>query len=127
MKPYSQDLRERIIATLEAGQDSQPETAENFGVSLSFVEKLWHRWRQTGSCAALAKAGGKQRTLQDDESRIRAEVGNQSDVSLTELCQRVSAAGGATASPSMMCRELQRLNLPRKKSLSMTRSVTRQE
>ena len=127
MNPYSQDLRERIIADLEAGQDSQPEIAENFGVSLSFVEKLWHRWRQTGSCAALAKAGGNQRTLQDDEALIRAEVAKQPDVSLTELCQRVAEAGGATASPSMMCRELQRLNLPRKKSLSTTASATPRE
>jgi transposase len=127
MNPYSQDLRERIIATLEVGQDSQLEIAENFGVSLSFVEKLWQRWRQTGSCAALAKAGGNRRTLQDDEALIRAEVAKQPDVRLTELCQRVAEAGGATASPSMMCRELQRLNLPRKKSLSTTRSATPRE
>ena len=127
MNPYSQDLRERIITALEAGQDSQPEVAENFGVSLSFVEKLWRRWRQTGSCLALAKAGGRKRTLQAEASRIRAEVANQPDVSLTELCQRVASAGGASASPSMMCRELQRLNLPRKKSLSTTRRAIHRE
>jgi transposase len=127
MKPYSQDLRERLIAALEASQDSQPEVAENFGVSLSFVEKLWRRWRQTGSCAALAKAGGKKRALREDESRIRAEVVKQPDVSLIELCQRVAEAGGAAASPSMMCRELQRLDLPRKKNLSTTPNATRRE
>jgi transposase len=127
MKPYSQDLRERLIAALEADQDSQPEIAQNFGVSLSFVEKLWHRWRQTGSCAARARAGGKPRTLQADQSRIRAELAKHPDLTLAELCQRLAAVGGATASPSMMCRELQRLTLPRKKSLSMTPSLTRQE
>jgi putative transposase len=127
MKPYSQDLRERIIAVLEADQDSQPEIADNFGVSLSFVEKLWRRWRHTGSCAALQQTGGKQRALQDEASRIRAEVAKQPDVTLAELCQRVGNSGGAVASASMMCRELQRLGLPRKKSLSMTPSATRQE
>lgn len=127
MNPYSQDLRERIITALEAGQDSQPEIAENFGVGLSFVEKLWRRWRQSGSCAALAKAGGRKRALQDDESRIRAEVAKQPDVSLIELCQRVAEAGGVSASPSMMCRELQRLNLPRKKSRSTIPHATRRE
>jgi transposase len=127
MNPYSQDLRERIIAALEAGQDAQSEIAENFGVSLSFAEKLWQRWRQTGSCAALAKAGGKRRALRDDEALIRAEVAKQPDVSLTELCQRVAQVGGAQASPSMMCRELQRLNLPRKKSRFTTPSATRTE
>ena len=127
MNPYSQDLRERIIAALEAGQDSQSEIAENFGVSLSFVEKLWQRWRQTGSCAALAKAGGQLRALREDEALIRAEVAKQPDVSLTELCQRLAQVGGTKASPSMMCRELQRLNLPRKKSRFTTPSATRSE
>jgi hypothetical protein len=46
---------------------------------------------------------------------IRAEVRKQPDVTVVELCARVEAATGVTASPSMMSRELQRLNLPRKK------------
>jgi transposase len=33
MKPYSQDLRERIIAALETGTDPQSEIAVTFGVS----------------------------------------------------------------------------------------------
>jgi len=127
MKPYSQDLRERLIAALEEGQDSQPEIAENFGVSLSFVEKLWQRWRQSGSCAALARAGGKKRALREDETIIREQVAKQPDVSLLELCQRVAEASGTKASPSMMCRELQRLDLPRKKSPSTTPSATPRE
>jgi transposase len=127
MKAYSQDLRERIILALEADQDSQPEIADNFGVSLSFVEKLWRRWRDTGSCAALRRAGGKKRALQNDQSLIGAEVAKQPDVTLAELCQRVGGAGGAAASPSMMCRELQRLGLPRKKSPSTTRRATHLE
>lgn len=63
--------------------------------------------------------------MRDEEARIRAEVAKQADVTLSELCQRVGKAGGASASPSMMCRELQRLHLPRKKSRSMTVSGTR--
>ena len=59
MRAYSQDLRERIIAALEANEQSQPEIAERFGVSVSTVEKLWKRWRSTGQCAALPHAGGR--------------------------------------------------------------------
>ncbi len=123
MRPYSQDLRQRIVEALEADEETQPEIADRFGVSLSFVEKLWHRWRKTGSCVALPHAGGRKRALADDQARIRAEVARQPDVSLTELCQRVAQAGGATASPSMMCREIKRLKLPRKKSRSTIQSV----
>ena len=118
MRPYSQDLRERIIAALEANEQTQPEIAERFGVSVSTVEKLWKRWRSTGLCAALPHAGGRRRVLQDVAERIRAEVMRQRDATLSELCERVEQAGGVASSPSMMCRELHRLDLPRKKSRS---------
>jgi transposase len=125
MRPYSQDLRERVIAALEAGELSQAEIAETFAVSLSTIEKWWRRWRLTGSCAARLHAGGVQRTLRDCEDFLRAEVQKQPDVTLDELCARAAAAKGIKASPSMMCRELQGLRLPRKKSPSMTTSGTR--
>ena len=41
MKPYSQDLRECVIAALELGVEPQAEIAERFGVSKSTVEKWW--------------------------------------------------------------------------------------
>jgi transposase len=126
MKPYSLDLRERIIAALESGTDSQPEIAATFGVSLSFVEKLWRKWRKTGNCEALPHAGGRERSLKNDESKVRAAVAAQPDLTLVELCEHVAAASGASVVPMTMCRELKRLNLPRKKSRRMPPNVTRQ-
>ena len=123
MEPYSQDLRQKIIEALESDEDPQAEIADNFGVSLSFVEKLWHRWRHSGRCAALPRSGGQKRALQDSQDRLRAEVVKQPDATLSELCERVAKAGGASASPSMMCRELQRLQLPRKKRGFLTARV----
>jgi transposase len=123
MKPHSKDLRRRIVEALEAGEDTQPEIADRFQVSLSFVEKLWHKWRKTGDYAAKPRAGGRKRTLSSDVARIQAELATQPDATLAELCERVAQRGGATASTSMMCREVARLNLPRKKSHSTTRSV----
>jgi transposase len=125
MKAYSQDLREKIIESLEGRDVSQAETADNFGVSLSFVEKLWRRWRQTGSGAALPRGGGRPRALKEEAAGIRAAIAKQPDATLDELCQYVAQAGGATASASMMCRELKRLKLPRKKSRFTTVSATR--
>ncbi len=123
MKPYSQDLREKIVRALEAGE-TQEETADRFTVSLSFVEKLWRRWRTTGSCAALPHAGGRQRSLREHEAALRKEVASQPDVTLSELCHLLSAAGAPSVSLATMCAELQRLDLPRKKSRSTTRSAT---
>lgn len=123
MKAYSSDLRRRIVEALETGEETQPEVAERFQVSLSFVEKLWHRWRTSGSYAAKPKAGGRKRALAGQEAHIRAELAAQPDATLAELCQRVAQRGGARASTSQMCREVKRLKLPRKKSHSTTPSV----
>ena len=125
MKAYSQDLRERAMATLEAGEETQADIAERFGIAQSTLEKWWHRWQTTGSCAALPAHPGPGRTLAECEAVIRAEVQRQPDVSLAELCERVQTKSGVQASPSMMCRELALLRLPRKKSRSTTASATR--
>ena len=124
MRPYSQDLRERAIAALEAGQ-TQAEVAAQFRIHKSTLEKWWYRWQETGSCAALPPAHGPQRTLQAAESFIRAEVQKRPDATLAELCERVKEVKGLQASPSMMCRELQLLNLPLKKSRFMTANAIR--
>jgi len=124
MKPYSQDLRERAIAALEAGK-TQAEVAAQFQIHKSTLEKWWYRWRDTGSCAALPAAAGPKRTLQEAEKLIREEVKKQPDLTLEELCERVKAAQGLVVSPSMMCRELKILKLPRKKSRSMTANARR--
>jgi transposase len=122
MRPYSQDLREKIVRALEAQEESQTEIADRFGVSLSFVEKLWSRWRTSGTCAALPHAGGRKRSLKDHHALIRREVGKQADITLDELRQRLTEAGASIVSLKTICLELKRLRLPRKKSRSTTQS-----
>ena len=124
MRPYSQDLRERIVHALEAQEESQVELAERYAVSLSFVEKLWRRWRTTGSCGARPRAGGRQRSLRGAEALIRAELAHSPDMTLARLCERVAQAGHPPVSTKTMCVELQRLKLPLKKSRSMPASAT---
>ena len=116
MQPYSQDLRRRVIAAIKTGKQTQAEIADTFGVHLSTVEKWWRRWRETRTCAALPQVHGPRRALRDCAPFLCAEVKRQPDVTLPELCVRVAEAQGVSASPSMMCRELRRLRLPRKKS-----------
>jgi transposase len=49
---------------------------------------------------------------------LRGEVAKQPDATLSELRDRVVAANGPSVSPATICRELQRLKLPLKKSRS---------
>ncbi len=115
MNAYSQDLRARVIARAETGQQPQKSIAVTFGVSLSTVEKWLHQKRETGQDTAQPQRHGPRRTLQDCAKFIRAAVKQQPDSTLAELCARVATVKGVQASPSMMCRELQHLQLRRKK------------
>ncbi len=115
MKPYSQDLRKRVLAKAQAGKQTQVAIAKTFAVSLSTVEKWWRRKRETGKTTPLPPAHGPTRALQDCVAVIRAEVKQQPDLTLRELCTRVASRTAVEVSPSTMCRELQRLHLPRKK------------
>ena len=121
----SQDLRERVIAAVRAGEQSLSQIARTFGVSESTVDKWSRRWRETGRVTAQPWAGGPKRALRDCAAAIRAEVRKQPDIRVDELCERVAAATGVKASQSMMSRELARLKLPRKKRASTTASGTR--
>ena len=51
-KPYSDDLRSRVAASVVAGRTCRA-TAELFGVSVASAVKWSQRLRQTGSAAAL--------------------------------------------------------------------------
>jgi len=118
MKPYSNDLRLRIIETIQANEFSQAAIAVRFSVGKSFVEKLWQRFRTTGSYQAKTKyARGPARALKDDEAVLRELVGNQPDATLEELCEAVAkATKKPRVTTATMCVELQRLKLPLKKS-----------
>lgn len=125
MKAYSPDLRERVLAAVDAGEQSQAQIAEHFKIGLSTLEGWLRRQRATGRCVALPHGGGRPRALQDCERFLREELKRQPDASLEELCARVLRVEGVQANASMMCRELQRLKLPRKKRRSTIVSGTR--
>lgn len=118
MKPYSQDLRQRVLAQVQAGEQTQAAIATTFKVSLSTVEKWLRRKRATGKTTPLPPAHGPTRALKDCATIIRAAVKSQPDLTLQELCAHVAQSAKVTVSPSTMCRALHQLNLPRKKRRS---------
>jgi transposase len=116
MKPISNDLRRRIIEAIQENEESQPEIAERFSLSLSMVEKLWHRFRTTGSYEPLPHAGGRARLLAVEAELIRSAVAAQPDITLAELTVKVAVENNQPPVSLMtMSEELRRLGLPRKK------------
>ena len=116
MKAYSIDLRQRIVLAVESGAESQAEVAVQYEVSLSFVERLLHQWRTTGSLAPRSGKPGPKRKLEPYDAWLRSEVQRQPDATLAELSERLAKTKGILAHPSLMWRELQFLELPLKKN-----------
>ena len=79
------------------------------------MERWVARKRKTSSCAPLPDAGGPARKLATAEAAIRAAVKAQPELTLQELCEAVEQETKIKSDPSMMYRELVRLQLPRKK------------
>lgn len=55
-RPYSLDLRERVVAAIEAGA-SRHEAAERFEVSISSAIRWMQRFVQSGTAAAKPMGG----------------------------------------------------------------------
>ena len=109
------DLRERVIAALQAGEFTQQEIATHFNLTVRTVENWARQWRETGSIVPKPRPHGPQRTLGACHTPIRTLVKRQPDLTLAELCDMLASQTGVRSSPSMMCRELQVMQLPRKK------------
>ena len=125
MKAYSLDLRERVAAACGQPGRTVLAVAAQFSVSVSFVEKLRHRQRTTGSVAALVPHPGPAPEL-DARARVelRACLCQEPDATLAELCTWLAAVGGPAVSPSTLWRAVQALGWRRKKRVFTPPSAT---
>ncbi len=116
MKAYSADLRQKIVDASDRKQGTQRQLAQNFGVSRSFVEKLFRQRRRTGSLEPGPHGGGQKPLLgAEDLDLVRQLVRQQPDLTLQELCETVDQHRGVRVSVPTMCIWLRRLGLVRKK------------
>jgi transposase len=82
-KPYSDDLRERVIEAVEAGE-SRREAAESFNLSPSSAVKWLQRWRNTGSAKAKP-SGGSTSPLEAHAEWLLVMVAERPDLTLDEI------------------------------------------
>lgn len=125
MTPYSLDLRQKIVQAYERGVGSQREVAELFGVSVSFVEKLFIRLRRSGQVAAKPHAGGiRSRIDAAARQQLQAWLTEQPDLTLAELAVRLHRELRLQVSVPRLCKVLKTMDVPRKKSRSTRASAT---
>ena len=82
-KPYSNDLRARVIETIETGA-SRREAAELYEISASIVVIWAQRWKETGSVAAKP-SGGSTSPLEEHAEWLLALIAKQPDLTLEEI------------------------------------------
>jgi transposase len=113
---FSLDLRERVWRVYQAGEKSQPQVAEDFGVSASFVRDLVRRKRETGSLAPKPHAGGHPPALDEQGlEQLARTVADSPDATLEELAREMRRKHRQTISRSAVDRALGWLRLTQKK------------
>lgn len=112
-KPYSEDLRTRVVETIEGGA-TIPETAEQCGVSISSVVRFLRLHRDTGSVRAAKFGGYKDFALATHEELVRGLIQEQPDITLAEIKARL-AKKKVSVGKSSISRFLNHLKLSFKK------------
>jgi transposase len=120
-RPYSEDLRRRIVAAVEGGM-SRNAAAKHFSVSVSCVVKLMQRFRRTGSVTPAAR-GKKPYALAEHEVVVRELIAARPDLTLDELTSQLHGRG-VRVSRSAVNRFLHACGLTFKKSRFMPPSKT---
>jgi transposase len=113
-KPYSLDLRERVVSYVEAGH-SRRAAAAHFRVSASFVINLMTAFGERGGVAPKALGGWRHSKLDPHRVFILRRVAEKDDISMPELAGELQAASGVKAAPASLSRWLIRNGLSFKK------------
>ena len=86
---YSEDLRVRVIAAVEAGQSAR-QAARVFRVSPSAAIKWLQRWRRTGSSAARPVGGRRVSPLDREAEYLLTLAAEAPDLTLEEVRGRLA-------------------------------------
>src|SRR3982074_823991 len=111
-KAYSQDLRERVMAAVDAGTGAYA-AASFFRVSVSYIYKALGRRERTGQESAWA--GGPKPKLAAHDDALRAHVMNKPDTTLAELQAWLIAEHDTKVSAGCLWKRLRHLGLTLKK------------
>ncbi len=86
MKTLSLDLRERILASYDAGKGTRQEIADRYDVSLGMVKKLLFRRKQAGEIGSwYSHCGRKPYFTEEIRQQIKDLIRKQKDITLEEI------------------------------------------
>jgi transposase len=97
-KPYSQDVRDRVIDAVKKGEMSR-RAAARYEVSESVAIKWLERVERDGSREPVGHGGHRASKLMPHRDFLEAARAEKSDVTLQALCDRLSAERGSKPIP----------------------------
>jgi transposase len=112
-RPYSNDLRGRVIEDIEAGA-SRREAAERYELSPSVVVVWAQRWEETGSVAAKP-SGGSTSPLEEYAEFLLGLIVEHPELTLDEIVAAMRKKG-IPGSRSAVWRFFERRNISFKKN-----------
>lgn len=110
MKPYSMDLRHRVLKDADAGISTR-EVATKYEVSESWVRRLKQRRREHGETAPRCSRNRRQPKWMAVADQLRALVEQKPDITLRELRDTL----GKTLSIPTLSRALRKMQMTFKK------------
>src|SRR4029453_7611280 len=117
-RPYSTDLRERVLRACEGGEESQAAIARRFEISESGGGGWLRRRRPEGGPEPKPHGRGFRSILDEDDGAVlRSLVAAKNDATLAEYTRAFAARTGDENIESSMCRALQRHGLVIRKRL----------
>ena len=115
MKPYSKDLRLRVLAAVDRGMP-RAEAARIFGVSAPTIRRYLRLRQQTGDVEPKPVPGPPARKGAALEATLPAQVRANPDLTLAEHCELLfEESEGVRVSTATISRAFKRLGLPLKK------------
>jgi putative transposase len=92
-KPYSMDLRERVVAAVEKEGLSRNEAAARFGIGISTAINWLRRFKNTGSVAPGQMGGHKPKAIRGAHEVWLRERVRQGDFTLRGLVTELAGRG----------------------------------
>jgi len=122
MKPYSKDLRLKVLEAVDRGMPRR-EVAEVFGVSLPTIKRWLKRRRETGEVTAKPNPGPPARKGAALEEALPSQLQANPDFTLEEHQQLFEESYSMSVSTASISRAFERLGLPLKKRHSVLQSA----
>ena len=92
-KPYSMDLRERVVAAVEEGGLSRNQAAARFGIGISTAINWVRRYQETGSVAPGQMGGHKPKAIRGAHRAWLLDRAKNGDFTLRGLVAELAERG----------------------------------